>query len=92
MYTLGLGGDVGRGGGVQVSNYNVCMSHRWWCGGSALYAVEGWVGDCCGGVETLVQTLREATPQVIPYMFRTNNRSSSGGYFCTRCINEVCSD
>jgi hypothetical protein len=40
---------VWEGGWVQVSNY-VCVSRRWWGGGSALCAVEGWVGDCCGGV------------------------------------------
>jgi len=42
---------VGRGGGTGI-NY-MCMSHRWWGGGFAVCAVEGWVGDCCGGVENI---------------------------------------
>ena len=55
MYTLGSGGDVRRGVGewVQVSEYSVCISHRWCGGGIALCAVEGWVGGCCGGVENV---------------------------------------
>ena len=52
MYTLGSGGGV-RIGGVQVSDYSVCMSRRWHGGGTALCAVEGWVGGCCGGVENV---------------------------------------
>jgi len=52
-----LEGRCGRGlwegRWVQVSNYNVCMSCRWWGGGSAQCAVEGWVGDCGGGVESI---------------------------------------
>jgi len=49
-----LWGQVGvwEGGWVQVSNY-MCVSHCRWGGGSALCAVEGWVGDCCGGVENI---------------------------------------
>jgi len=41
-----LRGQVGvrEGEWVQVSNYNVCMTHRCWGGRSALCAVEGWVG------------------------------------------------
>jgi len=50
-----LWGQVGEWGGgwVQVLNCNVCMSRHWWGVGSALCAVEGWVGDCCGGVEDI---------------------------------------
>ena len=44
---------VWEGEWVQVSNYNVCMSRLCWGGGSALCAVEGWVGDCGGGVENI---------------------------------------
>ena len=40
-------------GGVQVSDYSVCMYRRWHGGGIALCAVEGWVGGCCGGVENI---------------------------------------
>jgi len=49
-----LWGQVGvwEGEWVQVSNY-VCISCRWWGGGSAVYTVEGWVGDCGGGVENI---------------------------------------
>ena len=39
--------------GVEVSDYSVCMSRRWRGGGTALCAVEGWVGGCCGGVENI---------------------------------------
>ena len=35
-----------RIGGVQVSDYSVCMSRRWRGGGTALCAAEGWVGGC----------------------------------------------
>ena len=38
---------------VQVSDYSVCMSRRWCRGGTALCAVEGWAGGCCGGVENV---------------------------------------
>jgi len=38
---------------VQVSDYSVCMSRRWRGGGTALCAVEGWVGGCWGGVENI---------------------------------------
>jgi hypothetical protein len=38
---------------LQVSDYSVCMSRRWHGGGTALCAVEGWVGGCCGGVENI---------------------------------------
>ena len=50
-----LWGQVGvwEGEWVQVSNYNVCMSRCCWGGGSALCVVEGWVGDCGGGVENI---------------------------------------
>jgi len=50
-----LWGQVGvwEGEWVQVLNYNVCMSRRCWGSGSALFAVEGWVGDCGGGVENI---------------------------------------
>ena len=50
-----LWGQVGvrEGKWVQVPNYNVCMSRRCWGGGSALCAVEGWVGDCGSGVENI---------------------------------------
>jgi hypothetical protein len=40
-------------GGVRVSDYSVCMSRRWRGGETALCAVEGWVGGCCGGVENV---------------------------------------
>ena len=54
MYTLGSGGSVRIGGRwVQVSDYSVCMSRRWCGGGTALCAVEGWVGGCCSGVENV---------------------------------------
>jgi len=48
-----LNGQVGvrEGEWVQVSNYNVCMTRRCLGGRSVLCAVEGWVGDCGGGVE-----------------------------------------
>ena len=36
---------------VQVLNYNVCMTPHCCGGSSALCAVEGWVGDCGGGVQ-----------------------------------------
>ena len=52
MYTLGSGGGV-RMGWVQVSDYSVCMSRHWRDGGTALCAVEGSVGGCCGGVENI---------------------------------------
>ena len=52
MYTLGSGGGV-RIVGVQVSDYSVCMSRCWRGGGTALCAVEGWDGGCCGGVENI---------------------------------------
>ena len=48
MYTLGSSGGV-RIGGVQASDYSMCMSRRWRGGGTALCVVEGWVGGCCGG-------------------------------------------
>ena len=51
MYTLGSGGGVRIGGGIQVSDYSVCMSCRWRGDGTALCAVEVWVGGSCGGVE-----------------------------------------
>ena len=44
---------VREGEWVQVSNYNVCMTRRCWVGRAALCAVEGWVGDCGGGVENI---------------------------------------
>jgi hypothetical protein len=53
VWTLGSGGGV-RMGGVQVSDYSVCMPRRWCSGGTALSAVEGWVGGCCGGVEKIL--------------------------------------
>ena len=37
--------------GVQVTDYQVCMTRRCWWRGSARCAVEGWPGDCGGGVE-----------------------------------------
>ena len=40
MYTLGSGGGV-RMGGVQVSDYSMCMLRRWRGGGEALCVVEG---------------------------------------------------
>jgi hypothetical protein len=40
-------------GGIQVSDYGVCMSRRWLGGGTALCAVEGRVGGCCGVVENI---------------------------------------
>ena len=47
-------GGVRNGGrGLQVSDYSVCMSRRWRGGGTALCAVEGWVGGCCGRVENV---------------------------------------
>ena len=36
-----------------MSDYSVYMSFRWHGGGTALCAVEGWVGGCCGGVENI---------------------------------------
>jgi len=50
-----LCGQVGvwKGECVQVCNYNVCVSGRCWVLRSALCAVEGWVGDCGGGVENV---------------------------------------
>jgi len=50
-----LRGQVGVRGGewVQVTNYNMCMTRHCWGGRSALCAVEGWVGDCGGGVENI---------------------------------------
>ena len=53
VYALESGGGVRKGGGVQVLDYSVCMSRRWLGGGTALCAVEGWVGGCCGGVENI---------------------------------------
>jgi hypothetical protein len=53
VYTLESGGGVGIGVGVQVSDYSVCMSRCWRGGGTALCAVEGWVGGCCSGVENV---------------------------------------
>jgi len=49
-----LRGQVGvrEGEWVQVSNY-VCMTRRCLGGRSAVCAVEGWLGDCCGGVENI---------------------------------------
>jgi len=47
---LGVRWGVREGEWVQVSNY-VCMTRRCWGGRSAVCAVEGWVGDCGGGVE-----------------------------------------
>jgi len=44
---------VREGEWVQVSNYNVCMTRCCWGGRSAVCAVEGWVGDCGGGVESI---------------------------------------
>jgi len=44
---------VREGEWVQVLNYNVCMTRHCWGGISALCAVEGWVGDCGGGVEKI---------------------------------------
>jgi len=41
---------VWEGEWVQISNYNMCMSPSWRGGGSALCALEGWVGDCGGGL------------------------------------------
>jgi len=38
---------------VQVPNYKVCMTRRCWGGRSAPCAVEGWLGDCGGGVENI---------------------------------------
>ena len=37
---------------VQVSTY-MCMFRCCWGGGPALCAVEGWVGECGGGVENI---------------------------------------
>ena len=53
MYTLWSGKGVRIGGGVQVSDYSVCMFRHWRGGETALCAVEGWVGGCCGGVENI---------------------------------------
>ena len=44
---------VREGEWVQVLNYNVCMTPHCCGGSSALCAVEGWVGDCGGGVENI---------------------------------------
>ena len=41
MYPLGAGGGVRIGGGVPVSDYSMCMSHRWRGGGVAVCVVEG---------------------------------------------------
>ena len=74
---LGAGGGV-RIGGVQVSDYSMCMSRRWREGGVALCAVEG-VGLVAAAVGWRIlpllcltelhppfisQTLRDGTPQV----------------------------
>ena len=40
-------------GEVQVSDYSVCVSRHWCGGGTALCAVEVWVGGCCDGVENI---------------------------------------
>jgi hypothetical protein len=50
-----LRGQVGvrEGEWVQVSNYIMCMTRRLWVGRSALCNLEGWVGDCSGGVENI---------------------------------------
>ena len=40
MYPLGAGGGV-RIGGVQVSDYSMCMSRRWRGGRVALCVLEG---------------------------------------------------
>jgi hypothetical protein len=53
VYTLGSGGGF-ENRGVQVSDYSVCMYRRWRGGGTALCAVEGWVGGCCGWVENIL--------------------------------------
>jgi hypothetical protein len=42
-----------RIGREQVSDYSMCMSHNWRGGGTALCAIEGWVGGCCGGVANI---------------------------------------
>jgi len=47
---LGVRWGVREGEWVQVSNY-VCMTRGCWGGRSAVCAVEGWVGDCGGGVK-----------------------------------------
>ena len=39
------------GGGGQVTDYQVCITHRCWWQGYARCAIEGWPGDCGGGVE-----------------------------------------
>ena len=51
---------VREGEWVQVSNYNVCMTRRCLGGRSVLCAVEGWVGDCGGGVEISSYWLEES--------------------------------
>ena len=50
-----ISGQLGvrEGEWVQVSNNNVCMTRRCWGGSSAPFAVEGWLGDCGGGVENI---------------------------------------
>jgi len=51
VYTYWSGG-VREGEWVQVSNYKVCMTSRCW-GGRSPCAVEGWLGDCGGGMESI---------------------------------------
>jgi len=44
---------VRKGEWVQVTNYKVCMIRRCWGGRFVHSAVDGWLGDCGGGVENI---------------------------------------